>query len=301
MNLGIRANVWTSALQSVVVVLCSAAFMPSQGRGQRLPEADPVPMDDQPVPGLERIRVDEQLLERLPTDLEFTDHRGNQVTLNRYFDGERPVLLTFAYHSCPTLCSMVLDATVNGVKDIEWTAGDEYRIVTISIDPRDTPETAAAKRESILERYGRAEGDDAWDFLVGDEETIAKAADAAGYHFFFDGRQQQYGHPAAIMLMTPDARFARYLYGLRFDPSDVRFGLLEASEGRSISTTEQILLFCYAYDPQEGTYTLMATRIMQAGGALTVLFLGGFLFFLWRRERRRHDNNQALPDQPATA
>lgn len=261
------------------------------------PPTIPVPMEGQPVPGLERIRVEEKLDRPLPLDLEFTDHRGRTVTLDQYFDGTRPVLLTFAYHSCPTLCSMVLDATVNGVKEVEWTAGDEYRIITISIDPKDTPEIAAAKREEILAKYGRLDGSDAhaWDFLVGDEETIAKAADAAGYRFFFDGNQQQYGHPAAIMLLTPEAKFARYLYGLRFEPSDIRFGLLEASEGRSITTAEHFLLFCYAYDPQEGTYTVMATRIMQVGGALTILLLGGFLGFFWRRERRRSLHERAHP------
>ncbi len=255
---------------------------------QQAPPTEFLPMEGQPVPGLERIRVDEHLMEQLPLDTQFRDHNGEVVRLGDYFDGERPVLLSFAYHSCPTLCSMVLSATVNGVKDTAWTAGDEYQMITISIDHRDTPEVAARKRAQVLRDYGRMDAsDDGWAFLVGDEENIERVANAAGYHYFWDGRQQQYGHPAAIMLATPEGKLARYLYGLQFDPGDIRLGLLEASEGRSISAGEQLLLYCYAYNPQEGGYTVIATRIMRIGGALTMFILGGALFLFWRKERRK--------------
>ncbi|MEM6959889.1 MAG: SCO family protein, partial [Myxococcota bacterium] len=206
------------------------------------PPTEFLPMDGQPVPGLERIRVDEHLDDELPLDARFRDHRGREVRLGDYFDGDRPVLLNFAYHSCPTLCSMVLSATVNGIKPTEWTAGDEYQVVTISIDPRDSPAVAARKRRGILEEYGRLDADaDGWAFLVGEDEEIRRVAGAVGYHYFWDGRQQQFGHPAAIMLASPSGKIARYLYGLTFDPNDIRLGLLEASEGRSISTGERFL------------------------------------------------------------
>ena len=239
----------------------------------------------QPVPGLDRIRVDEQLNEQLPLDLMLTDQDGQRVQLRDYFDGERPVLLTFAYHNCNTLCSMVLSAAANGVKDVDWKPGDEFRMVTISIDPRDTVDVAAAKRRHMLELVGREDAD--WDFLIADQATIDAATEAAGYRYFYNANQDVYAHPAAVMFMTPEGKFARYLYGLQLNPNDVRFGLLEASEGRSISTAEQILLYCYAYDPAANSYTLLATNIMKAGGVVTMTLLGGALFFFWRRERRR--------------
>ncbi|MFT5356734.1 MAG: protein SCO1/2 [Polyangiales bacterium] len=277
------ARFFASWLCCVVALL----LMPRVVEAQE-PTTDFLPMEGQPVPGLERIRVDEHLLERIPLDTQFVDHNGQVVRLGDYFDGERPVLLMFAYHSCPTLCSMVLSATVNGVQPTQWTAGDEFRILTISIDPRDTPEIAAEKRLETLRQYGRLDAnEEGWEFLTGSEEAIQRVSDAAGYHFFFDGRQQQYGHPAAIMLMTPDGRLARYLYGLRFDPSDIRLGLLEASEGRSITTTESFLLYCYSYSESDGGYTLVATRIMRFGGVITMLLLGGMLFIFWRKERRK--------------
>jgi protein SCO1/2 len=253
---------------------------------QRLPEPDGRPTRE--VPGLGRIRVDENLEGRVPLDVDFRDHEGHAVKLSDFFDGQRPVLLTFAYHTCPTLCSMVLDAVVKGISEVPWTAGEEYEIVTISIDPRDTPERAASKREELLARYGRSAAQHGWHFLVGEDEDIRRVADAVGFRYFYDSAQQQYGHPAAIMFLTPDAKVARYLYGLEFVPSDIRMALLEASQGRSITTTEQILLYCYAYDPDANSYVLMATRVMQAGGVLTVLVLGTFLAVLFRRERRRH-------------
>jgi len=200
-------------------------------------------------------------------------------------------MLTFAYHSCPTLCSLVLDATVQGAKPIDWTAGEDYRMVTISIDPEDTVQSAARKRREMLDEYGR-EGSE-WAFLVGDDDAIEEATDAAGYQYFYNSAQEQYAHPAAIMFLTPDGKLARYLYGLQLNPNDVRFALLEASQGRSVSTSEQILLYCYAYDPEAQTYTLMAVNVMKIGGGLTVLFLGGFLAMLWRRERKR---GHARPD-----
>ena len=246
-----------------------------------------------PIPGLDQVDVDEQLEAQMPLDLEFTRHDGQRVRLRDYVDGERPVLFMFAYHSCPQLCSFVLDATVNATKQVEWSAGQEYRLVTISIDPRDTTEVAAAKRRDILSRYGREVAEPSgstpggWDFLVGEQGAIDAATQAAGFRYFYDARQGEYAHPAAIMFLTPEGKIARYLYGLTYNPNDVRFALLEASEGRSITTTERVLLYCYAYDADEHSYALVAMNIMKLGGGLTVLLLGGFLFIFWRRERRR--------------
>ncbi|MBX3248792.1 MAG: SCO family protein [Myxococcales bacterium] len=238
-----------------------------------------------PVPNLDRIGVDERLDQQMPRDAAFRDHEGRPVTLGDYLDGERPVLLTFAYHSCPSLCSLVLEATRNVAKEQQWTPGREYQMVTISIDPRDTPEKAAEKRRESLAQLGR-EGAD-WHFLVGDEEAIRRVTVAAGYRYFYDEVEDQYAHAAVAMFLTPSGKLARYIYGLRFDPSDVRLALLEASQGRSISAGERILLYCYTYDQERQGYVLFASNVMKLGGLATMLFLGTFLFILWRREKRR--------------
>ena len=238
-----------------------------------------------PVPGLDRIGVDERLDQQMPLDVPFRDHTGRAVTLRDYVDGERPVFLTFAYHSCPSLCSLVLDATERAAAGQEWTPGVEYQMVTISIDPRDTPEKAAEKRAESLAEIGRPDAD--WAFLVGTEESIARVTTAAGYRFFYEERQQQYAHPAAAMFLTPQGKMARYLYGLRFEHNDVKLALLEASQGRSISTGERILLYCYTYDQDAQGYVMVAWNVMKIGGGLSALALGAFLFVLWRREKRR--------------
>lgn len=264
----------------------------SVAAAQRFPGAADTTQQSRPIPRIDEVDVEEHLEANMPLDLEFTRHDGQRVTLRDYVDGEHPVLFMFAYHSCPQLCSFVLDASVNATKNLEWQAGREYRLVTISIDPRDTPEISARKREELLGRYGRevvapsGSTPGGWDFLVGSQEMIDAATDAAGFRYFYDERQQEYAHPAAIMFLTPEGKIARYLYGLSFNPNDVRFALLEASEGRSITTTERVLLYCYAYDADEHSYALVAVNVMKIGGGLTVLLLGGFLFSFWRRERR---------------
>jgi len=196
-----------------------------------------------------------------------------------------PVVLTFAYHTCPVLCGMVLNNAAQGLKNVPWTLGNEYRAVTISIDPNDSLERTDAKRKSILFEYSRAT--DGWAFLLGDAKAIAAVADAAGFEYQYDERQKQWGHPSVVMIVTPDGKMARYLYGIEFPANDLRLGLLEAKRGKSVSTVEQIILYCYHYDPQGGKYVLMANRVMQIGaaGIAGVLFL--VLGSLWAREIKR--------------
>jgi protein SCO1 len=234
---------------------------------------------------LEGVDVSEQLDKPLPLDAVFRDHTGKQVKLGDYFDGKRPVAFNLAYHSCQVVCSMVLGATLESLKDQPWTLGKEFRAVTVSIDPRDTPALAAKKRAQMLQLYGKAA--EGWDFLVGDEANIRKVASAAGFKYRYDARQDQYAHPAVLMLTKPNGELARYLYGLEFDPKDVRIGLLEASQGKSISTIEKAILFCYMYDPIGAKYVVVARNVMKLAGAVTVVVLAAFLIAFWRRERRR--------------
>jgi protein SCO1 len=178
---------------------------------------------------------------------------------------------------------MVLGAEVETLKAQDWTLGKEFRAITVSIDPNDTPAIAAKKRTQMLALYGKsAEG---WAFLTGDEANIKRVAEAVGYQYRYDAREKQFAHPA-VLLLKPNGDLARYLYGLSFDPNDVRLGLLEASQGRSISTIEKMILYCYMYDPIGAKYVLVARNVMRIAGAITVLIMGAFLFLFWRREHR---------------
>ncbi len=242
------------------------------------------------VPGLDRIGIDEKLGRRLPGDAEFVDEHGKHVRLADFFQGKKPILLTFAYHTCPTLCSMVLNATLQGVSELDWSIGDEFDMITISIDPRDTPQRASKKKASLLKEYakgraGKKWSPKGWHFLVGSEENIRAATEAAGYRYFYHAAQEQYAHPAAMMFLSPSGSIARYLYGLQFAASDVRLALLEASEGRTLSSKDAFILYCYAYDPDQNGYSLMATRIMQVGGGLSAAVIAAFLMYFWSRER----------------
>jgi protein SCO1/2 len=236
---------------------------------------------------LQHINVDEKLDAPLPLDTQFLDHTGKAVRLGDYFRGKRPVLLILAYHSCPVLCSMVQNAAATALKNVKWTVGKDFDVVVLSIDPHDTPARAAEKRAVIIANYARPGSDDGFHYIVGAKPEIDRVADAIGFKYEYDPEQQQFGHPAVIMFVEPTGRMARYLYGLEYDPNDVRIALFEAAAGHSISTLERVVLFCYHYDPQDGKYVVMATRIMQLGGALTVLVLGAFLSLMWRFERRR--------------
>lgn len=285
-SLGARAR----ALAVLSLVLL-ALFVPRTARAQ---------VAGMP-PELAHVGVNEHLDGQLPLDAPFRDHTGKPVKLRDFFDGKRPVLLMFAYHSCPVLCSMVLNAAANGLRGIGWTVGKEFEVVTISIDPEESLEKTAAKRASILAEYGASRGHDGkgWHFLVanpGDKASIAAVAEAAGFEFQYDAEQKQWGHPSVVMIAKPDGRMARYLYGIEFLPNDLKLGLLEASEGRSISTVEQIILFCYHYDPQGGKYVLVARRVMQVGGGAVAIVLFGFLGLFWGRELRKKKKTQVTDE-----
>jgi protein SCO1/2 len=286
-------------LRSIVALAASAIV------SMALVAVRPAAAQEATPPGLENVGVDEHLERRIPLDLPFRDHTGRRVTLGELVRGERPVLLNLVYHSCPSFCSLVLDGTEAALAQQPWTVGEDFDVITVSIDPRDTPEVAADRRRRTLYRYGRDAAESGWHFLVADETLsereltgayglypeIERLAEAVGFRYQWMPGQRQYAHPGVIMLLTPDGRVARYLYGLEYAAGDVRLGLLEASEGRSISTVERVMLYCYRYDAAEQEYVVIAWRVMQIGGGLTVLLLGGFLAFFWRRELKKKRSN----------
>jgi len=265
--------------------------------------AGPAELEGTPMvpPGLEDVGVTEHLDGQLPLDTQFRDHTGKPVRFGDLFDGKRPVVLTLAYHTCPTVCSMVLSQTVESLKNVGWTVGKEYQAITLSFDPHESLEKTAAKRVSLLGQYGRPEADAGWHFLVGDETNIRRITDAVGFHYHYVEREQQFAHPTVIMILKPNGQVARYLYGLEYSPTDVRIGLLEASNGKSISTIERVILYCYHYDPQGGKYVLVANRVMRIGGIISAVALGSFLALMWARERKRNAKTRPPTHNQQTA
>lgn len=234
------------------------------------------------------VKIVEHLGDTLPLDLAFRDESGAEVKLRQFFDGERPVLLNLVYYNCPMLCNLVLNGAIEGLQDVDYTPGVEFEIVTISIDHREGPELAAAKKKTYLEQYGRPEAAKGWHFLTGERESIQALADAIGFGFQYDPDRMEYAHGAAIFFVSPKGVLTRYLYGIQYEPKQLRLALVEAGEGTIGSTIDQLLLRCYMYNPDSREYAFYIWGAMRLGGLLTIVLIAGLLFILWRRERRQN-------------
>ncbi len=240
------------------------------------------------VPGaLEEVGVVEHLDAKLPLEATFFNEDGEQVTLGSFFDGERPVILTLNYYRCPMLCGLMLNGVVDGFEAMDWTPGVEFDVVTISINPLETPALAREKKQNYLKRLGRPEAAGGWHFLTGYEPQIDRVAEALGFSYAYDPETGEYAHAAAIFVATPDGRVARYLYGIEYPARTLKFALLEASEGTIGSTLDQLILYCYHYDPSSRRYSPVAMNIMRLGGVATATVLGIVLGAFWFREWRR--------------
>ena len=240
------------------------------------------------TPGaLNGIGIDQRLNENLPLALPFKDEEGRPVTLGDYF-GKRPVVLALVYYNCPMLCTQVLNGLVAALNTVSLDAGRDFDVVAVSFDPRETPAMAAAKKEAYLGRYRKpaAEGGAGWHFLTGDEASIAALTKAAGFRYRFDGDLDQFAHASAIMVATPQGRLARYFYGIEYAPRDLRLGLVEASAGRIGSPVDQILLYCFHYDPASGKYGPVVVNIVRLAGLGTLLVIGAAVVVMTRRRAR---------------
>lgn len=236
-----------------------------------------------PAP-LQEIGVDEHLGEPLPLDASFTDHQGNAVRLGDYFDGQRPVLITLNYYGCPMLCGLQLNALVETLRGLDWSPGENFRLLTISFDADEGTDLAQAKREGYLQELGR--GDVDWSFLTGTQENIDAVTTALGYRYNYVRASDEYAHPSVLMFASPDGRIMRYLYGLGFESSHVRLALLESAEGKIGTTLDRFILGCFMYDPNAQTYVKNARFIMRIGGVVSAVLIGLLLALLWRTERR---------------
>jgi len=236
------------------------------------------------LPG--RVGIDQKLDAQMPLGAMFRDETGRVVRLDQYFHHGRPVVLTFMYYRCPMLCSMVMEGVTSTLTQLKFDIGKEFDVVTISIDPRDTAQAAAQKKEKYVKRYGRLEAANGWHFLTGPESAIRKVTDAAGFHYAYDPRLDQFAHATAMMVLTPEGRMSRYLYGLEYKQRDVRLALVEASRNKIGSATDQLLLLCYHYEPATGKYSAAAMNYVRAGGVATVAGLVGFIVIMIRREKK---------------
>jgi protein SCO1/2 len=241
--------------------------------------------DDRPV-ALRNVDLEQKLGAQVPLDVEFRDEAGRTVTLKDYF-GRRPLILSLVYYSCQDLCPLTLDGLVRGMRPLSFNIGDQFDVLTVSFDPRDTSALAAAKKNNFVKQYSRPGAEKGWNFLTGDETAIRRLTEAVGFRYNYESENGRFGHATGIMLLTPDGKIARYFYGIEFSPRDLRLGLIEASAKKIASPIDQLLLFCYHYDPATGKYSLLVTNLVRLGGIATVLALVIFIAVMLRRDRNR--------------
>ena len=234
---------------------------------------------------LREIGFDQNLDQLIPLAVELNDEQGRRVRLGEYF-GARPVVLAFVYYDCPMLCPMILGSIASTLGVLSLDAGRDFELVLVSFDPRETPALAAAKKAEYAGRYGRPTAQTGWHFLTGDQPSIARLTRAAGFRYAWDEETAQFAHPTGIVVLTPEGRLARYLFGLEYGPRDLRLALVEASAGTIGTAVDTVLLYCYHYDPMTGRYGLVVMRTLRIAGAATVLALTAFIAVMVRRDRR---------------
>jgi protein SCO1 len=246
----------------------------------------------QPIPKeLEGVGITQNLDAQIPLDLEFLDSTGKPVTLGQLINGKLPTIITMNYSDCPMLCSLQLNGLIDAIKSMTWQLGRDYQIITVSIDPLESPERAQLTKQKYLEAYGRMGSANGWLFLTSRKaEQIKKLADCIGFGYKYLPEKKQYIHPALLTICTPEGRVSKYFSGIKYNPRDLRLALFEAGEGKVGSAVDQVLMYCFHYDPESGTYSWAAMRFMRIGGVLTLIFLGAMLAIFWMRERRKSKN-----------
>jgi protein SCO1/2 len=256
-------------------------YDPSQNLGNGLPET------------LKKVGIEQKLNSQLPLDAVFKDENGKEVKLGDYFVKGRPVILALVYYECPMLCNEVLNGLTGSLKGINFNAGDEFDVLAISFDPRenDKADLAKNKKQSYLERYNRPGAADGWHFLTGKKPEIDKVTQAAGFNYTFDEKTNQFAHAGGVMVVTPEGRMSRYLYGIDYSPKDLKFALMESSKSKIGNPVEQLYLYCYHYDPSTGKYGFAILNALRLAGVATLLGLGTMFLVFWRRGRSKRAEN----------
>ena len=275
----IRGFKYWATICGIALVLTSASV--AQAPGDKT-IASGTPSTAQPQI-FSSVGIDQHLNAQVPLDLKFKDENGREVRLGDYF-GKRPVILTLVYYQCPMLCTQVLNGLTSSMNVLKFDAGNQYDIVTVSIDPRETPEMARAKKATYIGRYRRAGAQQGWHFLTGDQADIAKLTSAVGFRYVFDPKTDQFAHASGIMVLTPEGKVAQYYYGIEYSPKDLRLALIEASKNKIGNIVDEVVLYCYHYDPTSGHYNAVAINLVRVAGVLTVVLLGGFIFLSVKRE-----------------
>jgi protein SCO1 len=266
---------WTNSILAVAL-LAASAFGQGMTGGILSPPANVRP------PGLKNVGIQQNLNQQIPADLAFTDDLGRPVHLGDYF-GKRPLILNLVYYNCPMLCGEVLSGLEHSLRMMKFDVGKEFDVITVSFDPAETPEMAAKKKAEFLRRYKRAGAEQGWHFLVGKQESIDSLTKAAGFQYQYDEKTKQFAHVAAILVLTQQGKIAQYYYGVEYPPKDLRLGLVEAGAGKIGNVVDQLLLYCYHYDPEQGKYSATILRVLRLAGVATMLFLGTFIFMMIRR------------------
>ncbi|MBM3263121.1 MAG: SCO family protein [candidate division Zixibacteria bacterium] len=232
----------------------------------------------------------------MPGHLSFKDDQGSTVTLEKYFN-ERPVLLAMVYYECPMLCTEVLNGLVRSIAPLSFKVGQEFDVVAVSINPKETPELAAQKKAVYVERYGKPQSVPGWHFLTGEEASIRALADSIGFRYTYDPATGQFAHGSAILVATPEGRIAQYYFGIEYSSADLRLSIVEASQNRLGSIYDQVLLYCFHYDPEQGKYGIVIMNVIRMAGVATVLAMGSFMLVMFRRDRRAKSGVQPPSDR----
>ena len=263
-------------LPATVLLLAASVWGQGMTRGIMSP-----PSNVQP-PGLQNVGIEQHLDDQIPPNLTFRDETGRAVRLGDYF-GKRPMILNLVYYQCPMLCGEVLSGLESALRVLKFDVGKEFDVLTVSFDPHETSEMASAKKAEYLKRYGRSGAAAGWHFLTGPQESIDALTRAAGFQYQYDARTGQFAHATAIMVLTPEGKIAQYFYGVEYAPKDLRLGLVQASENKIGTVVDQVLLYCYHYDPATGKYGAIISRVLQISAAATILVLSVLIAVLFRR------------------
>ena len=279
------------ACRSAAALLCLAALATSlNAQVSRYDEKQMGPSNDKPPAILNNVGIAQHLNQQLPLGLTFTDDMGRQVQLANYF-GRKPAILALVYYQCPMLCSEELNGLTGALQMVDEVPGRDFNIIVVSIDPTEGTDLAAAKKRSYLKRYGHPETADGWHFMTGTQPNIDALTKAVGFGYVKipgpDGKLTQFAHASSIQIVTPEGKLAQYYMGVEYSPKDLRLGLVEASSNRIGSPVDNILTYCYHYDPQTNKHSLIVARVVQLGGAVTVILLGGFMWIMFRRDYRQ--------------
>jgi len=266
----------TNSVIAVMVLLAVSAF------GQGMTSGILSPSPSVRPPGLKNVGIQQNLNQEIPADLAFTDDLGRSVHLGDYF-GKRPLILNLVYYNCPMLCGEVLSGLEHSLSMMQFDVGKEFDVITVSFDPSETPEMAAKKKSEFLRRYKRAGAEQGWHFLVGKPDAIDALTKAAGFQYQYDAKTKQFAHATAILVLTPEGRIAQYYYGVEYPPKDLRLGLVEAGKGKIGNIVDQLLLYCYHYDPEQGKYSATILRVLRLAGVATMLCIGTLIFVMIRR------------------